>query len=116
VAKQKGSPKTGGRTPGTPNKKTIALKSITEALGLDVPKRIAELLPQLDPAKQVDVLLNLMSYIYPKRKAVEHSGLEGQPIIIQQTRISLRKLIADPQTFAALEMVEQKLKVVGDVE
>jgi hypothetical protein len=65
----------------TPNNKTILLKSITEELGIDVPRLIGELLPQLEPAKQADVLLELMSYIYPKRKAIELSCSEVMPMV-----------------------------------
>ena len=41
-----------------------------------------ELLPKLKKEKQADVLITLMSYIYPKRKAVEIS-IEQQ----SQTRV-----------------------------
>jgi len=40
-------------------------------LNIDVPNKIVEMLPVLSPEKQVDVLLNLMSFLYPKRKATE---------------------------------------------
>ena len=44
---------------------------VLESLSVDLPTKILELLPTLVPEKQVDVLLHLMPYVYPKRKAVE---------------------------------------------
>lgn len=46
--------------------------------GLDVPQRLINLLPNLSNEKQADVLLNLMAYLYPKRKAIEHSFEEPE--------------------------------------
>ncbi len=74
MAKTKGSTKTGGRKAGTPNLRSLMLIDTLDSLGLDVPSRIAALLPSLDPEKQADVLLELISYIYPKRKALELTG------------------------------------------
>lgn len=33
---------------------------------------IVDLLPQLSPEKQADVLLNLIGYVFPKKKAIDH--------------------------------------------
>jgi hypothetical protein len=68
---KRGQPKMGGRKKGTPNKQTALLKDALDELSVDVPKRLAELLPKLEPSKQADVLLDLMGYLYPKRKALE---------------------------------------------
>jgi len=64
-------PEGSGRKKGTPNNKTLILNEIMENLGLDVPTRLCELLPLLKPSKQADVLLQLMGYLYPRRKSVE---------------------------------------------
>jgi hypothetical protein len=66
-----GKQKTGGRMAGTPNKRTTQLIETLDGLNIDLPTKILELLPTLLPEKQVDVLLHLMPYVYPKRKAVE---------------------------------------------
>jgi len=63
--------KTGGRKPGAPNRPSLELQEALTELGLDLPQRIVALLPKLAPKAQVDVLLKLMDFIYPKRKAVE---------------------------------------------
>lgn len=69
-----------GRQKGTPNKKTQVLAEILENLSLDVPQKIAELLPSMPPEKQADVLLELMTYLFPKRKALELTGSDGGAI------------------------------------
>jgi hypothetical protein len=48
----------------------------------------------LDDQKQAGVLLELMSYLYPKRKMIEHAGFDGDSLRIQHTRISLKRLIS----------------------
>jgi hypothetical protein len=110
MTKPKGSLKTGGRKKGTPNQKTLVLKSINEALGVDVPQKLAELLPFLEPDKQADVLLELLNYIYPKRKALEHSGPDGGPIEVQAKRNDVRILIADPDALNAIHVLEEKIR------
>lgn len=76
MSKEQGSTKTGGRRKGTPNKKTLCLIKSLENNNIDIINEIAALLPQLGPEKKADVLLNIMSYIFPKRKAIELSGSE----------------------------------------
>ncbi len=71
MARPEGSAKTGGRKKGTPNKKSINLQDSLESNGLSVVERLTELLPQLAIEKQADVLLSLMPYLHPKRKAIE---------------------------------------------
>lgn len=91
-----GLPKTGGRKSGTPNKKTALLHEALEAQGLDVPGRLAKLLPQLEPEKQADVLLELMSYLYPKRKALQinsHQEVQMQGM----SRDEVNQIFADPE-------------------
>ena len=78
MTKIKGS----GRKKGTPNKKTLILSEILESLDCRVTEKLTELLPQLDPDKQADVLLELMSYLFPKRKALEVTGADGGAIQI----------------------------------
>lgn len=66
-----GLPKTGGRQLGTPNKKTLVLQEVLEAAGLNPAEKLCELLPQLQPREQAYVLMNLLGYIYPRRRSVE---------------------------------------------
>lgn len=77
MSKPIGSAKTGGRTKGTQNKKTQHLFEVLDTLKFDAPERLVELLPKLSLEKQADILLNLMSYLYPKRKAFELTNLQS---------------------------------------
>lgn len=74
-----GSPKTGGRKRGVPNKKTQVFQEALDSHGIDVVSQLAEILPHLDSAKRADVLLHLLAYQFPKRKAVEITGQNGLP-------------------------------------
>lgn len=63
--------KNGGRLKGTPNKKTQQLDEKLEDLGFDVIAELHRLLPSLDSVNRSKVLLNLLDYIYPRRKAID---------------------------------------------
>lgn len=79
MSKLLGSPKSGGRKKGTPNKSSANLFESLEKHKIDIIERLAKILPDLAVEKQADVLLNLMSYIYPKRKAVEMEIAPPEP-------------------------------------
>lgn len=88
-----------GRKPGVPNKKTQLLEEILQSLNCDPIANLAkiangerimslayanketgefvesEVMPTIDQIK--DANKELCQYIYPKRKAVEHSGSIG---------------------------------------
>jgi hypothetical protein len=66
-------PVNSGRQKGIPNRKTLILRDTFKELGQDLPTKIMEILPQLSPEKQIDVYMELMQYVYPKRKAIEIS-------------------------------------------
>lgn len=68
-----GSPKPekSGRKKGTPNRKTQLLEEILSAQGVSPVNEILKMLPALDPKQQVDVYLELLGYLFPKRKAME---------------------------------------------
>jgi hypothetical protein len=73
MPRPEGLPKTGGRIRGTPNRRTGLLVDQLAALGLDVPSEVAKALPNLDAEKRVEVLMELMTFLFPKRKAIEHT-------------------------------------------
>jgi hypothetical protein len=78
-------PKLSGRQKGSPNRRTVLLCEALDQLGQDLPSKIFELLPKLSANKQVDVYLELMQYVFPKRKAVEVSTPEnsiGQQVVL----------------------------------
>lgn len=75
-----GGPKTGGRKKGTPNKATLSIERKLAEKGIDVIDEIINLLSQLDPPYKMRIYLNLLEYIYPKRKSIEIS-LEQQALL-----------------------------------
>ena len=91
MAKSLGSEKTGGRKKGTPNKKTICFEEALKKNKIDIIEQIGQLLPQLSVDRRADILLNLMSYQFPKRKALEVSSeisanvqIENEPSLTEE--------------------------------
>ena len=68
MSRPAGLPKTGGRTKGTPNKNRTDLVEAIAIQGIDIPKKIVEVLNSLNPEKQANFLVGLMPYIYTKAK------------------------------------------------
>ena len=67
--RQKGTPKTGGRQKGTPNKTTQTTKEFIQALLEDNQEQLQEDLKRLAPKDRVNALLGLLPYIVPKQQA-----------------------------------------------
>lgn len=80
MSRPPGLPKTGGREKGTPNRRSLDLAEQLESAGLNVPSEIAKIVPQLNPSESADVLLELMVFLFPKRKAIELSGEIATPV------------------------------------
>ena len=78
--------KTGGRQKGTPNKRTVDLAERLEALDCDPVTELVRLAmdPATKPAIKARCYIDLLAYLYPKRKAVEVSTSEN-PIILRLT-------------------------------
>lgn len=70
-------PVNGGRRPGSPNKKTLALLDLWDIRGFCPAEKLLELFDQMDFETKVDVCVKLMDYKFPKRKAVEITGADG---------------------------------------
>lgn len=111
MGRPQGLPKTGGRQKGTPNKKTQVLGDKLEALGLDVPSRLVELLPGLSPEIQAKILLDLLSYIHPKRKAVDQTAV-GHEIELEEMRERFERpviqIVVQSRDGKTLEEMRQK--------
>lgn len=100
-----------GRKKGVPNKKTQVLEEILANLGCFPLEKLAMMAkgepilcttfidkeggevveemarPTID--QQKDACKELLSYIYAKRKAVEHTGANGDPIVFSGIEITL---------------------------
>jgi hypothetical protein len=68
MGKLPNTPKTGGRQKGTPNKRTALMADLLESQGICLVDIILMIVPVLEPNKQVDVLMGLLPYVYPKRR------------------------------------------------
>lgn len=78
-----------GRKPGTPNKDTKDLLALCESKGLNPFEALIELALNAETDdKKFDRLKEICQYIYPKRKAIEHStdGENGFKIIVEDYR------------------------------
>ena len=95
MARAQGTTKTGGRRKGTPNRKTGQLADQLASLGIDVPSEIAKALPNLDVTTRTGVLMELMTFLFPKRKAIEHSGVVESPIAPELTKEELKARVED---------------------
>jgi hypothetical protein len=77
--------KTGGRTAGTKNRRTEELTARLDALGVDPLTGLAQIAQ--DPEAPLDlrarVQIELLSYMYPKRKALDVSSGIQQPVSIR---------------------------------
>lgn len=75
MARIKGSPKTGGRMKGTPNKKSVDIQQQLEDLGCNPIEQMALLAKKAqeegDNALAGQMLKELAQYVAPKRKSVE---------------------------------------------
>lgn len=71
----KGHKKWGGRQKGTPNKSTDELFQVCQKHNCNVFEGMVIIAVEThDPGKKFDRLARIAEYLYPKRKAIEHSG------------------------------------------
>lgn len=68
--------KFGGRKKGTPNILTSEMRAILKNIMLNRLSNIDELLDQLPPKEQIDILIKLMPYVFPKLETVSHKTNE----------------------------------------
>lgn|GEM_PF-826279 len=71
MAKPKGLPKSGGRQKGTPNKRTIGFLEVLEGKGINLLETIIDEAMGLSGRDKINVLVDLLPYVYPKRKPTE---------------------------------------------
>lgn len=72
ATKPKGLPKTGGRTKGTPNKNSLNLLQRLNDLSFDPVAELIVCLSTQPPFQQVDSILKMWEFLYPKRKQIDH--------------------------------------------
>lgn len=69
MARPKGTPKTGGRVKGTPNKVTYSLKEWITSLIDKQRTQIEQDLHALEPKERLQMIEKLMQYVIPKQAA-----------------------------------------------
>lgn len=79
--KGKPRPVSSGRKKGTPNKKSEALLDVCERLNLNPFEAMAQIAldHSQEPGLRFNALKEICQYVYPKRKAIEHSGEINNP-------------------------------------
>ena len=76
--RRKGTPKTGGRVAGTPNRSSAQIKGLIADLLQDNAKQIRKDFAQLTPAERIKAVAQLAAYVVPRQTAV---SLEQQAAI-----------------------------------
>ena len=68
MARPKGTPKTGGRKAGTPNRATMSIRDKLAEIGCDPALALAEMAmnPETDRALRAKILADLLPYIAPR--------------------------------------------------
>ena len=84
--RKKGTPKTGGRRKGTPNKVTVAVREAALPHG---PAAVAELARLMIDGESEQVRISacreILDRAYGKsRQALEHTGQDSGPIVVQE--------------------------------
>lgn len=69
MSRPKGTPKTGGRAKGTPNKVTYSLKEWITSLIDKQRTQIEQDLQELEPKERLQMMEKLMQYVIPKQAA-----------------------------------------------
>lgn len=104
--------KTGGRTAGTPNKRTAEVTERLDALGCDPIEGMARL--AMDAANPAELrgrmFSELAQYVAPKRKAIEHTAAgDGRFEFSWMSTDSVRNL-------STQELIDKVLERIAEVE
>ena len=76
--KKKGSPKTGGRQPGSKNKKSIYLREILEVQDFDFGKEWVKAFSKLPDSDKIQILQQLLPYVAPRLLEKEVAPIEEE--------------------------------------
>lgn len=77
--KPKGSPKSGGRLAGTPNKNSSTVRNGLDASNFNVIEKFIAAFENLTPEQQIAELRHLFKYVYPQLKEVETIPADTSP-------------------------------------
>jgi hypothetical protein len=81
--------KTGGRVAGTPNRKTTEVAALLESLNCNPIEGMVSIAQNPDASLELrsKIFNDLARYIYPHRKAIEHTGEDGSVLKIEVTGV-----------------------------
>ncbi|MBF0554129.1 MAG: hypothetical protein HQK96_06155 [Nitrospirae bacterium] len=73
MGKTKGVKKTGGRTKGSKNKRTVELENRLKEAGFDPVSILVDMAvdTNIDAGLRAKICLDAMQYLYPKRRAID---------------------------------------------
>jgi hypothetical protein len=78
--------KTGGRQKGSLNKKTLDLLKICEEEGIEPFREMVRECARMDqPKERFDALEKICQYLFPKKRAIEVTGDDGEDLGIKVT-------------------------------
>ena len=79
----------GGRSKGTPNKRSVEIAELLEELRCDPIEGMARIAMNKRAAPELRgrMYSELAQYLYPKRKAIERSGQDGTPLVPEENNI-----------------------------
>lgn len=83
MSRTNGTPKTGGRIKGTPNKVTGTLKEFISEIIDENRERIREDLEALEPKDRLQVLEKMMQYVIPKQKEMDLKNMLSDHVTIE---------------------------------
>jgi len=109
MARPKGTPKTGGRKAGTPNKRTFDATALAERLGYDPLEAMIELARTTrDEGIKVACHRECAKYVYPQRRQTELSGVNGEAIKVTAESSELKEVMADLRSLIDTKINERK--------
>lgn len=96
MAKPKGAPKTGGRTPGTPNRKTLETQQAVEESGLTPLEYMLQVMrdPGEDSPRRLAAAQAAAPYVHAKLSSIELTGKDGGALETV-TRVELVPMVAN---------------------
>jgi hypothetical protein len=91
AGRKPGTPKTGGRKAGTPNRKTQEISELLESLGHNPIEAMVRIATDPEASLEFRGRMNaeLAQYVYPKRKAVEVTGDQDAPFVPRRVEIHI---------------------------
>lgn len=91
MARIKGSPKSGGRVKGTPNKLTMPIRDALAQFIYGKLGELPEIWDNLEPQHKIECLSKLMPYVAPKLEAISFEQSDGQDISIRISNLAKSK-------------------------